>query len=172
MASVSKKLVMDDSAEKFVRRINGYIDQVRLYEDPIRQESARKTVPVEELQEKALVSLAKEGKYEPSKLEQDHAFLLQLLFWFKQLFRWVNAPSCEHCGDATTFQDMGDPLPSELQFGANRVEVYGCNSCQMVTRFPRFNDPIKLIETRRGRCGEWANCFTFYCRVFGYESRF
>ena len=29
------------------------------YEDPIRQESARKTVPVEELQEKALVSLAK-----------------------------------------------------------------------------------------------------------------
>lgn len=29
------------------------------YEDPIRQEAARKTVPVEELEEKALVSLAK-----------------------------------------------------------------------------------------------------------------
>ncbi|KAL0552630.1 hypothetical protein IC582_011748 [Cucumis melo] len=160
-----------DDREKFEKKIRSYVDQVRLYEDPKSQESARKTVPVDELQEKAIVSLAKEGKYEPSKQEQDHAFLLQLLFWFKQSFRWVNAPSCEHCGDTTTFQDMGDPLPSELQFGGYRVELYGCNSCQKVTRFPRFNNPVKLTETRRGRCGEWANCFTFYCRVFGYESQ-
>lgn len=29
------------------------------YEDPVRQEAARKTVPIEDLEEKALVSLAK-----------------------------------------------------------------------------------------------------------------
>jgi len=29
------------------------------YEDPVRQEAARKTVPIHELEEKALVSLAK-----------------------------------------------------------------------------------------------------------------
>lgn len=31
------------------------------YEDKVRQEAARKTVPVDELEEKALVSLAKVG---------------------------------------------------------------------------------------------------------------
>ncbi|KAJ6762921.1 PEPTIDE-N(4)-(N-ACETYL-BETA-GLUCOSAMINYL)ASPARAGINE AMIDASE [Salix purpurea] len=66
---------------------------------------------------------------------------------------------------------MDAALPSEIQYGAARVELYRCNSCSRTTRFPRYNDPLKLVETRRGRCGEWANCFTLYCRAFGYESR-
>lgn len=33
------------------------------YEDPVRQEAARKTVPKDELEEKALVSLAKVSAY-------------------------------------------------------------------------------------------------------------
>uniref|UniRef100_A0A0D9WZ40 Transglutaminase-like domain-containing protein n=1 Tax=Leersia perrieri TaxID=77586 RepID=A0A0D9WZ40_9ORYZ len=66
---------------------------------------------------------------------------------------------------------MGTPLPSEIKFGANRVEIYRCNYCSGTTRFPRYNDPYKLLETRKGRCGEWANCFTFYCRTFGYDAR-
>lgn len=33
------------------------------YEDPVRQEAARKTVPEDELEEKALVSLAKVWPY-------------------------------------------------------------------------------------------------------------
>ncbi|EHA8586743.1 putative Peptide-N(4)-(N-acetyl-beta-glucosaminyl)asparagine amidase [Cocos nucifera] len=66
---------------------------------------------------------------------------------------------------------MGPALPSEIKFGGTRVELYRCNFCSSITRFPRYNDPQKLLETRRGRCGEWANCFTLYCRAFGYESR-
>ncbi|CAA7058789.1 unnamed protein product, partial [Microthlaspi erraticum] len=141
------------------------------YEDPVRQDAARKTVPRDELEEKALVSLAKEGNFEPSHHEKDYAFLLQLLFWFKRSFRWVNEPSCDRCGNKTIGQGMGSPLSSELAYGANRVELYRCTSCPTITRFPRYNDPLKLVETKRGRCGEWANCFTLYCRSFGYDSR-
>ncbi|KAM7511832.1 hypothetical protein LguiB_010707 [Lonicera macranthoides] len=153
------------------QKISPYIDQVLLYEDPHRQEVARKSVPVEKLEEKALVALAKEGSFRPLKSEQDHAFLLQLLFWFKQSFRWVHSPPCDGCGNETVNNGMGAPQPSETLHGASRVEIYSCKVCSRVTRFPRYNDPLKLLETRKGRCGEWANCFTLYCRAFGYESR-
>ncbi|PIA37637.1 hypothetical protein AQUCO_03000293v1 [Aquilegia coerulea] len=157
-----------DNREEFEGKLRPY---VRQYEDPVRQEAARKTVPVDELEEKALVSLAKEGNFKPSKVEQDHAFLLQLLIWFKKFFRWVNAPPCDGCASDTANCGMGAPYPSELQFGGSRVELYRCKSCSRVTRFPRYNDPLKLVETRKGRCGEWANCFTLYSRAFGYDSR-
>ncbi|KAL4376937.1 hypothetical protein GQ457_02G034590 [Hibiscus cannabinus] len=170
-ALMLQQYVASDNSMEFEQKVRPYISQVLLYEDPARQEAARKTVPVDTLEEKAFVSLAKEGNLKPSKIEQDHAFLLQLLFWFKKSFSWVNAPPCDGCGNETTGQGMGDALPSEIQYGATRIELYRCNSCSRVTRFPRYNDPLKLVETRKGRCGEWANCFTFYCRAFGYDSR-
>ncbi|KAK5786288.1 Peptide-N(4)- (N-acetyl-beta-glucosaminyl)asparagine amidase -like protein [Gossypium arboreum] len=170
-ALLLQQYVAGDNRAHFEEKVRPYISKVLLYEDPVRQEAARKTVPLDNLEEKALVSLAKEGNFKPSKVEEDHAFLLQLLFWFKRSFSWVNAPPCDGCGNETTAQGRGDALPSEIQYGATIVELYRCNSCSRVTRFPRYNDPLKLVETRTGRCGEWANCFTLYCRAFGYESR-
>uniref|UniRef100_A0A804MR44 Peptide-N(4)-(N-acetyl-beta-glucosaminyl)asparagine amidase n=1 Tax=Zea mays TaxID=4577 RepID=A0A804MR44_MAIZE len=161
--------IQNDGGDVFRQRVEPYMHQVLMYEDSVGQEAAQKTVPICELEEKALVSLAKEGNFNPSKDEEKHAFLLQLLFWFKQSFRWVNAAPCDSCGRETSNVGMGTPLTSEIKFGASRVEM--CNHCSSITRFPRYNDPRKLIQTRRGRCGEWANCFTFYCRAFGYDAR-
>lgn len=163
--------ISSENTAQVEQKIRPYVDQVLMYEELHRQEAARKTVPVDKLEEKAEVALAREGNFSPTKDELDHAFLLQLLFWFKQSFRWVNAPPCDSCNNDTINQGMGAANHLELQFRASRVEIYRCKSCSTITRFPRYNDPLKLLETRKGRCGEWANCFTLYCRAFGYDSR-
>ncbi|XP_021742232.1 peptide-N(4)-(N-acetyl-beta-glucosaminyl)asparagine amidase-like [Chenopodium quinoa] len=171
-ALLFQQYVAPEDNGQIEEQLRGYIDKVFMYEDPTRQEAARKTVPVDELEEKSLVAIAKkEGNFEPTKDERDHAFLLELLIWFKQSFSWVNAPPCDSCGNQTIGQGMGVPSPAEMKYGGSRVELYRCSFCSRITRFPRYNDPIKILETKKGRCGEWANCFTLYCRAFGYESR-
>lgn len=171
-ALLLQQYVAEQDNGQMKQKIRPYVDQVLMYEDPSYQEAARKTVPIAELEERALVALAKkEGNFEPTKVEQDHAFLLELLFWFKQLFSWVSAPPCDGCGNQTINQGMGVALPEEIRWGGSRVELYRCSVCSRITRFPRYNNPMKLLATRKGRCGEWANCFTLYCRAFGYESR-
>lgn len=83
----------------------------------------------------------------------------------------VDKPKCSGCGAETAHAGMGQPTHSDLAFGGNRVELYKCSACGGTTRFPRFNDAAKLLRTRRGRCGEWANCFTLCCRALGIEAR-
>lgn len=163
--------MLQAQAGKFERRILPYFNRILQYEEPHRQQAAREIVPGENLREKALLALAKEGNLKPSNTELDNAFLLQLLFWFKQTFKWVNSPPCEDCDNETSYQGMGVANPSEIAYGASLVELHSCNVCSRITRFPRYNDPLKLLETNKGRCGEWANCFSFCCRSFGYETR-
>ena len=66
---------------------------------------------------------------------------------------------CEKCGGKTTHHGTAEPLAEELKFGGNRVELHQCinSPCSYINRFPRYNSPQKLLITRRGRCGEWAN---------------
>lgn len=44
--------------------------------------------------------------------------------------------------------------------------------CRKKTRFPRYNHPEKLLETRKGRCGEWANAFSLLLRSAGFDARY
>ena len=65
----------------------------------------------------------------------------------------------------------GEPNAEDREFHATKIEVYQCNMCQTVTRYPRYNHPVKLFETRTGRCGEWANAFTAVCIALGHDAR-
>ncbi|NXE58482.1 NGLY1 amidase, partial [Calcarius ornatus] len=107
-------------------------------------------------------------------VSEEDFLLLELLDWFKtSFFHWVNSLPCSRCGGQTE-PKSGYLLPTDddLRWDARRVENHYCNQCQLCNRFPRYNNPEKLLETRRGRCGEWANCFTLCCRAVGFEARY
>ncbi|NXA39801.1 NGLY1 amidase, partial [Eudromia elegans] len=106
-------------------------------------------------------------------VNEEDFLLLELLSWFKSdFFHWVNDLPCSRCGGRTEPKGNVAPTEDDLRWNASRVENHYCNQCQFCNRFPRYHNPEKLLETRRGRCGEWANCFTLCCRAVGFEARY
>ncbi|KAJ8304846.1 hypothetical protein KUTeg_018429 [Tegillarca granosa] len=166
------------SERRFFAKIQSTLQHVLMYEDPSLQARARQVVPVAEIESKAKTKLesilhAASNKTDSLSIDIRDCFIICLIDWFKtSFFKWVDVPPCEGCGGKPRNLGMADPLPDDMLWGAGRVENYKCDSCQCYVRFPRYNHPGKLLETRRGRCGEWANCFTFICRSLGYEARY
>ena len=147
--------------QQFVR----HTDQVQLYEDEIAQTLARSIIPLEEYLAKVTI----DGK------RQDFQLAKILMNWFHDdFFSWTDTPICESCNKQASSETRSNGLPTddEAANGAGRVEVYRCLDCKKEVRFPRYNNPVKLLETRNGRCGEWANCFALFCRAVGLETRF
>jgi peptide-N4-(N-acetyl-beta-glucosaminyl)asparagine amidase len=97
-----------------------------------------------------------------------------LLKWFKySFFTWCNQPLCNSCNQpASQYIETQTPTESEALWAASRTELYKCLPCNTINRFPRFNNPIKLCETKTGRCGEWANLFGAILRALNFEVRF
>ncbi|KAF9966662.1 peptide-N4-(N-acetyl-beta- glucosaminyl)asparagine amidase [Mortierella alpina] len=91
----------------------------------------------------------------------DDIVVRRLLHWFKNdYFTWVNQPPCARCQAKTTATGAVAPSAQERQDGAGIVETYKCtqDGCLEITRFPRYGGASKILfQTRRGRCGEWAN---------------
>ncbi|XP_037701899.1 peptide-N(4)-(N-acetyl-beta-glucosaminyl)asparagine amidase isoform X2 [Choloepus didactylus] len=151
------------------------IQHVLTYENLALQEKALGCIPVQELKRRSEEKLSRAKKLDKGTIINDEDFLLlELLHWFKEeFFHWVNNISCSKCGGQTrTRGEALSPNDDELKWGARRVEDHYCDACQFSNRFPRYNNPEKLLETRCGRCGEWANCFTLCCRALGFEARY
>ncbi|CAG0894471.1 unnamed protein product [Darwinula stevensoni] len=139
---------------------------VMQYERPELRKKARSLIPVRELETQA------EAKA-PSESDFCDFLLLELMHWFKQeFFSWFNAPTCPQCSLEMSSIGHLEPSPEELLWGGSRVEGYQCQQCLTTSRFARYNHPGKLLETRRGRCGEWANCFTLMCRALDLDARY
>lgn len=100
----------------------------------------------------------------------------ELLRYFKQdFFSWCNKPDCTSCGaSGDDISGIGTTRPNseEAKYRCGVVEVYRCNKCGTDIRFPRYGDSLKLLETRTGRCGEWADLFTLILKSFGLETRY
>eukprot|EP01130_Rhizamoeba_saxonica_P003358 TRINITY_DN1422_c0_g1_i4.p1 TRINITY_DN1422_c0_g1~~TRINITY_DN1422_c0_g1_i4.p1 ORF type:complete len:850 (+),score=133.76 TRINITY_DN1422_c0_g1_i4:302-2551(+) len=147
-------------------KIMSYLQFSKQHEDTRLHRMALEIIPVEELRIKAI--------HNHSRLpNDDDEFMVQLCRWFKShYFSWVDSPLCNICNGPTKGYGRDYPSIAEKMDRANVVELYKCTLCSRITRFPRYNTVKKLLETRSGRCGEWANCFTMFCRALGYDARY
>jgi len=179
----------EQAKRQFSQRLRGAQATALAHEETAQQQAALQAVDFKCVHREALLwqeHCRSEGR-EPA---DDAVFLAGLLAWFKRhFFTWCNKPLCQYedCPAATPGTglpgkcqddmspdeaDPHQPTPEELEGGAGRVEVYKCCHCHRSTRFARYNKPSRLLRTRTGRCGEWANCFGLICRAVGLDSRY
>ncbi|XP_040403239.1 peptide-N(4)-(N-acetyl-beta-glucosaminyl)asparagine amidase isoform X2 [Cygnus olor] len=164
-----------EMAANILKALQSNFEHVLVYEDPSLQQKALASIPLQQLKGKAQKKLSQATRLDKgAHVNEEDFLLLELLDWFKNdFFHWVNSLPCSRCGGQTEHKsDKLTPTDDDLRWNASRVENHYCNQCQFCNRFPRYSNPEKLLETRCGRCGEWANCFTLCCRAVGFEARY
>jgi hypothetical protein len=158
---------------QFEARFQSYLQTIQAYENPSYQATARDYVDYD-----IIAQYIQEYEATDPNMPKDLLFLRGLVKWFKKsFFKWCNrppctTPSCDMNNKPADSLGMGNPTEEERTIHwAGRVEIYRCTRCQSTIRFPRINNPRSLLDSKRGRCGEWANCFAFICRSLGLDVR-
>lgn len=100
------------------------------------------------------------------------AILKSFAVWFRQNFPYYYN-ECQLCDERVNGRYYGKifPLQSERTFRAGVTELYSCSKCNQTSRFARFNLMTKVLETRRGRCGEYSVLILRMLMRLGYETR-
>ncbi|KAH8372035.1 hypothetical protein KR093_009784 [Drosophila rubida] len=158
------------TANRFLQSLELYSDAVMQYEDKALLASGLSLIPVDTLtcnaNEKlvAMQEVIASGECQQKEPCFRDLLLVELVNWFKtEFFEWINTIPCKVCGSED------GKLRRTLTEGDVRVEITVC--CGQETKFYRYNDISQLLVTRKGRCGEFANCFTFLCRCLDYDAR-
>lgn len=167
----------------FISRLHTGLKTVEKWENEDLLAACRKMIPFRELcpehffpkNDDSSRQQSPYAKPDDSNYKGDELLLKRLTLYFKSIMTWVNNPNCELCGsNETKLRFTRGPLtPEDIEGEASRVEVYFCPICNAETAlFPRYNNPKKLLETKKGRCGEYANLFGAICRSIGFETRY
>lgn len=161
------------STMSFLTTLQSNFEHVLMYENAALQEKARSSIPHQQFRSSAREKLQQAKQVDPGcNLKEEDFLVIEMVGWFKTFFSWVNSLPCSRCEGPTQSAGSLTPSADDLRWGAQRVENHYCPTCKLSTRFPRYNHPEKLLETKRGRCGEYANCFTLFCRAMGLEARY
>ncbi|XP_012157833.1 peptide-N(4)-(N-acetyl-beta-glucosaminyl)asparagine amidase isoform X2 [Ceratitis capitata] len=145
-------------------------DAVMQYEDDKLLAAGRELIPIDDLTQKASEKLiAFQERIVAGECKEKEPcirdlIVVELCNWFNtEFFEWVNHMPCRVCGSEES------KLRRTQTEDDLRVEVSFC--CGQETKFYRYNDVAQLLVSRKGRCGEYANCFTFLCRCLDYDAR-
>ncbi|KAI5952259.1 PNG1 [Candida jiufengensis] len=140
-----------------IRSIHSHANCLLPYKNPNSLDIALNTIDLPKIYENVE---KREKENQNPNLRYDDFIVLELLHYFKNdFFKWVNSPSCT-CGNSEQIEHKGikKPPPNNLD-QISIIEVYQCLKCKKSIEFPRINNPVSLLNTRKGRCGEWVNCF-------------